>query len=1039
MARNRQTKNISKTDLMDEQLIKKSIFNISSDEKKIYKIRINKFKKSHLLYVVLLSCLAILQFISISFFTRGFLLSRNVLSNISNHTDDSLILSPKFDKLVILIVDALRFDFVIPVDTNNTLFNDNYHNNMPIFNTLLQTDSNSDRNSHNSLLLKFIADPPTTTLQRLKGLTTGSLPTFIDAGSNFAGEVIEEDNLIQQFYLHNKNVYFVGDDTWDSLFQPYLSNYSLPYESLNVWDLHTVDNGVISYFQDHLGNSSPGESWDILIGHMLGIDHVGHKYGPNHHTMKEKQIQISQFIQSIVNQLDNNTLFLVMGDHGMDHTGNHGGDSKDELESALFFYSKKPEFMFHFDDSKSLNNYNMSNLGESYKSINQIDLVSTLSLLMGLPVPFNNLGWPIEEFFENGDEKETVTKIMINQLLTYKEAMGLNIETSNLLINGTLNNTRDFDLGHQYQTMFLEVCKDMWARFDYNSIITGIVFMIISLILLIVITKLIPSIVMNQMVEEFPPWMGLMTIVSNICFFGVYYVFNKTLSLIDSPLWCFLFATAIGIIVGGCVPIFDRYNFTWIVSKSYEVFFSDYWSRIGCLILLIHSCLFASNSFTIWEDRIINFLLISLGMLTLVEFVFLPKRQTPNALLTAKISANEGTTSGVNSSTANSNNLPLSRFGRLLGGYHSLVLIICTRVASLITICREEQGIYCSPTFLNSSNNSIWCLNLCFLTIFITPAFIKGYYNLTSSYQAAAPIWIDIFLKGSLLINFVYWLLTSLENSTINYFDKFDFNINIVRYTIARIIAGFSLIATNIGWAMGPLCIKLNVHNTDIKSRYATILGYMNIYGSEYFLLVINILMAILLFNKPLAQLSLCLMCNQILSILEIIDLLKLKENIIGPIVLGLLSYQQFFSTGHQATIPSVQWDIAFILSDKITFPLSQISLILNTFGPHILVALSVALLTLWKQPPDVLKPQTLLGRIVSNCGMLLIYNTVLCLSSLIWVTVFRRHLMVWKIFCPRYMFACLCLIITQVIIIVGTVAFATSRLIQHINDVFWK
>ena len=31
-------------------------------------------------------------------------------------------------------------------------------------------------------LFRFIADPPTTTMQRLKGLTTGSLPTFVDAG-----------------------------------------------------------------------------------------------------------------------------------------------------------------------------------------------------------------------------------------------------------------------------------------------------------------------------------------------------------------------------------------------------------------------------------------------------------------------------------------------------------------------------------------------------------------------------------------------------------------------------------------------------------------------------------------------------------------------------------------------------------------------------------------------------------------------------------------------------------------------------------------
>lgn len=46
--------------------------------------------------------------------------------------------------------------------------------------------------------MKLIADAPTTTLQRLKGITTGSLPTFIDVGSNFGTDEIIEDNIIDQ-------------------------------------------------------------------------------------------------------------------------------------------------------------------------------------------------------------------------------------------------------------------------------------------------------------------------------------------------------------------------------------------------------------------------------------------------------------------------------------------------------------------------------------------------------------------------------------------------------------------------------------------------------------------------------------------------------------------------------------------------------------------------------------------------------------------------------------------------------------------------
>lgn len=1006
--------------MMDERSIKRTLLSTSADEKRLYRTRIQKFRKSHTLYVILLASLALLQFIAIAFFTRGFLLTRQVLDDVAIKTAEY----GKFDKAVVLIVDALRFDFVIPVDQDHQGYSGNFHNNIDVLYESMFADQGS------SLLLKFIADAPTVTLQRLKGLTTGSLPTFIDAGSNFDGSVIEEDNLIKQMYEQGKQIYFAGDDTWESLFSPFLSPHSKYYESFNVWDLDTVDNGVISYFNEHLLETA-NRDWDVLIGHMLGVDHVGHKYGPNHFTMREKQLQVNDFLIKIKETIDDDTLLVIMGDHGMDHTGNHGGDSKDELESALFLYSKRPNMWGLNDPSQ----YNTTDLGAYYREVNQIDLVPTLSILMGLPIPFNNLGWPIEEIATSSEERDLYARIALEQLELYKKTSNMvtNSEKSTMLENAWIEAMGNPSLGAAYQRQFLEVCKDLWTRFDYWSIGTGITLLTISLVLLLAITKLIPSIVVGQMVPEFVPWIVTMSLVSNACLHGLFYVFKQP-AFLEDALWCSLLATAVGICVGCCIPVLDRYNLKWIFIRFLEDL-SDYWSRIGALLLTLHAISFTSNSFTIWEDKIVSFLLITLGMLTLYEFVFLPKRQSTTALLTATISEKQGTSSGVCQSTANSDSLPLTRFARLLGLYHSIVLIVCTRLASTITICREEQGEYCVPTFTNKNNYSFWCMGLCLLVVALLPSCIKGYYNLSLSYQAAAPIWIDIFLKGVLFSNFIYWTLTSLENNITG----LTWNVTIFKFTIARIIAGFSLIASNIGWMMGPLCVKLNVDNTDAKSHQATILGYANAYGAQFFLLVINAIMSIMLFNKPLAQLSLYLMCNQLLSILEIIDLLKLRENIIGPFALALLAYSQFFSTGHQATIPSVQWDVGFILSETVKFPFTHLPIVLNTFGPHIIVGLSVALLTLWKQQPDVLKPQTLLGRIVSNCGSLLVYNTVLCLSSFVWVTHFRRHLMVWKIFCPRYLFASMSLIAVQLVVTFGTVAFASGRIIRQINDIFWK
>ncbi len=40
----------------------------------------------------------------------------------------------------------------------------------------------------------------------------------------------------------------------------------------------------------------------------------------------------------MVAALQNDTILFVLGDHGMTRTGDHGGDSTDELDAALFVY-----------------------------------------------------------------------------------------------------------------------------------------------------------------------------------------------------------------------------------------------------------------------------------------------------------------------------------------------------------------------------------------------------------------------------------------------------------------------------------------------------------------------------------------------------------------------------------------------------------------------------------------------------------------------------------------------------------------------------
>jgi GPI ethanolamine phosphate transferase 3 subunit O len=43
-----------------------------------------------------------------------------------------------------------------------------------------------------------------------------------------------------------------------------------------------------------------------------------------------------------MNAMHDDTILFVLGDHGMTSTGDHGGDSADELDAALFVYSPRP-------------------------------------------------------------------------------------------------------------------------------------------------------------------------------------------------------------------------------------------------------------------------------------------------------------------------------------------------------------------------------------------------------------------------------------------------------------------------------------------------------------------------------------------------------------------------------------------------------------------------------------------------------------------------------------------------------------------------
>ncbi|PNI99052.1 PIGO isoform 8 [Pan troglodytes] len=373
--------------------------------------------------LLFLAWVCFLFYAGIALFTSGFLLTRLELTNHSSCQEPpgpgslpwgsqgkpgACWMASRFSRVVLVLIDALRFDFAQPQHSHVP---GEPPVSLPFLGKLSSLQRILEIQPHHARLYRSQVDPPTTTMQRLKALTTGSLPTFIDAGSNFASHAIVEDNLIKQLTSAGRRVVFMGDDTWKDLF-PGAFSKAFFFPSFNVRDLDTVDNGIL----EHLYPTMDSGEWDVLIAHFLGVDHCGHKHGPHHPEMAKKLSQMDQVIQGLVERLENDTLLVVAGDHGMTTNGDHGGDSELEVSAALFLYSPTAVFP--------------STPPEEPEVIPQVSLVPTLALLLGLPIPFGNIGEVMAELFSGGEDSQPHSSA-----LAQASALHLNAQQSFLLLH----------------------------------------------------------------------------------------------------------------------------------------------------------------------------------------------------------------------------------------------------------------------------------------------------------------------------------------------------------------------------------------------------------------------------------------------------------------------------------------------------------------------------------------------------------------------------------------------------------------------------
>ncbi|XP_063994998.1 GPI ethanolamine phosphate transferase 2 [Diachasmimorpha longicaudata] len=271
--------------------------------------------------------------------------------------DTNTLYKPSAQKVVFMVIDALRWDFITNAHKTNS---------MPFTAASISNKS--------ACLIQARANAPTVTMPRIKSMMTGAVSSFIDVALNLGETSVTSDSVLNQAKNHGHRIIFYGDDTWIKLF-PNIFHRHEGTTSFFVSDFKEVDDNVTRHIGKELEINN---DWSIMILHYLGLDHIGHTFGPQSPLVQPKLREMDDVIERIlksINKWNNDgipAILIVCGDHGMKNSGGHGGATPEEtLVPFVVFGESCP--------------------GES-SQIEQVDIATTLSMILGIPIPQSNLG-----------------------------------------------------------------------------------------------------------------------------------------------------------------------------------------------------------------------------------------------------------------------------------------------------------------------------------------------------------------------------------------------------------------------------------------------------------------------------------------------------------------------------------------------------------------------------------------------------------------------------------------------------------------------
>ena len=200
----------------------------------------------------------------------------------------------------------------------------------------------------------------------------------------------------------------------------------------------------------------------------------------------------------------------------------------------------------------------------------------------------------------------------------------------------------------QFSRLALFACRDIWTQFDVLSMSFGLATLCIGVIATWILYSRF-----SEAKADRDVWIdaNLIDVIRGLAvgaILGVAFavVLHRHQDALHFILFCSPLISSFALIIPSAIKFFPRRSHLATIP----------------VILILHSIAFGSNSFTFWEDRMVNFLLTSSAV--------------PSVL------------TGISAPTSRLRN-------RILG--FALLFAVCVRLMAISTVCREEQQPLSTP------------------------------------------------------------------------------------------------------------------------------------------------------------------------------------------------------------------------------------------------------------------------------------------------------------------------------------------------------